>query len=146
MGKFLRRVWSNYSKLGRGRKKKQVWRRPRGRDNKMREKRRGYPSIVSIGYKKKNAERKEMIIIRNSQDLEKNAKSKALILGNIGKKKKIEILKKAQEMKIPIQNVNIKKFLEKQEKRMKKKIEKKEDKFKQKKAEKHAKGVKNESS
>jgi ribosomal protein L32E len=37
--KFLRRIWSRYSKLGKKRKKKQVWRKPRGRDNKMREKR-----------------------------------------------------------------------------------------------------------
>jgi len=38
MKKFLRRTWSRYSKLGRKRKKKQKWRKPTGRDNKMREK------------------------------------------------------------------------------------------------------------
>jgi len=49
--KFLRRVWKRHSKLGRGRKKKQVWRKPTGRDNKMRERKKGHPSVVSIGYR-----------------------------------------------------------------------------------------------
>ena len=39
--KFKRRIWNRYSKLGKKRKKKQVWRRPTGRDNPMREKKRG---------------------------------------------------------------------------------------------------------
>ncbi len=40
--KFLRRNWNKYKRIGKGNKKKQKWRKPRGRDNKMREKRRGY--------------------------------------------------------------------------------------------------------
>lgn len=51
--KFKRRTWSRYSKLGRKRKKKQVWRKPTGRDNKMREKRKSYPKVVSTGYEKR---------------------------------------------------------------------------------------------
>ena len=54
--KFLRRTWSRYSKLGKQRKKKQIWKAPKGRDNKMREKRKGYPAVVSIGYKKPQKE------------------------------------------------------------------------------------------
>jgi len=57
MKKFLRRTWNRYTKLGRKRKKKQKWRRPTGRDNKMREKRRGYPKIVSVGYKNSGKEK-----------------------------------------------------------------------------------------
>ena len=136
MTKFLRRSAGNYSKLGKRRKKKQIWRRPRGRDNKMREKRRGYPSIVSMGYRKKEGDRKKIIVIRNSNELEKYSKKDYLVLGKIGRKKKIEILKKAQERKIPLANVNIKKFLEKEEKIAKKKIEKKEEKSKTKKTDK----------
>ncbi len=49
--KFLRRTWTRHSKLGRGRKKKQKWNSPKGRHSKTREKRRGYPVSVSIGYK-----------------------------------------------------------------------------------------------
>ncbi len=133
MAKFLKRTWNRYSKLGKGRKKKQVWRRPKGRDNKMREKRKGYPMVVSVGYKKKKSEKKNIIVVRNIEDLEKTEKNDMIIMGNVGKKKKIEIAKKAIKMKIPIQNINIKKFLEKSEKQKEteqKKTEKKEKKSK----------------
>ena len=116
--KFLRRVWGNYSKLGRGRKKKQVWRRPTGRDNKMREKRRGYPAVVSLGYRtnkkvRNTIDEKTPKLIKNVKELEMIKKNEIVILGNVGKKKKIEIAKKAKEMKIEIHNLNIKKLLKK---------------------------------
>ncbi len=133
MAKFLKRTWNRYSKLGKRRKKKQVWRRPKGRDNKMREKRKGYPMVVSVGYKKKTSERKLIRVVRNIEDLEKTEKNEMIIIGNIGKKKKIEIAKKAIKMKIPIKNINIKKFLKKSEKQKEteqKKTEKKEKKSK----------------
>jgi len=133
MAKFLKRTWNRYSKLGKRRKKKQVWRRPKGRDNKMREKRKGYPIVVDVGYKKKMSERKNVRVVRNIGDLEKTEKNEMIIIGNIGKKKKIEIAKKAIKMKIPIQNINIKKFLKKSEKQKEteqKKTEKKEKKSK----------------
>ncbi len=124
--KFLRRIWSRYSKLGRKRKKKQVWRRPKGRDNKMREKRKGYPKTVSVGYigdkeVKGTIEGKKSIMIRNVKDLEMINKNEIGIIGNIGKKKKIEIAKKAKEKGIPIHNLNIKTFLAEVEKRKAKK-------------------------
>ena len=119
MKKFLRRTSNRYLKLGRKRKKKQIWRRPTGRDNKMREKRRGYPKIVSIGYKKSEKEKQKPILVNNISDLEK-VKSKKVIIGKVGRKKKIEIAKKAKEMKISIQNLNVKKFLEEAEKLNKK--------------------------
>ena len=128
MVKFLRRTWNRYSKLGKRKKKKQVWKRPKGRDNKMREKRKGYPKVVSVGYKKKKSKRKNILVIRNLEDLEKIRKNEIVIIGNVGKKKKIEIAKKAKKMKVPIQNLNIKKFLKKYEKQ--KETEKKEEKKK----------------
>ncbi len=66
--KFLRRIHNRYSKLGRRRKKKQIWRRPTGRDNKMRERRRGYPARVQIGYKKN--EHEEFETINNVKELD----------------------------------------------------------------------------
>ena len=119
MKKFLRRTSNRYLKLGRKRKKKQIWRRPTGRDNKMREKRRGYPKIVSIGYKKSEKKKQKPILVNNISDLEK-VKSKKVIIGKVGRKKKIEIAKKAKEMKISIQNLNVKKFLKEAEKLNKK--------------------------
>ena len=124
MAKFLRRTWNRYNKLGKRKRKKQVWRRPKGRDNKMREKRKGYPMVVSVGYKKKKSEKKTIRVVRNIKDLEKTRKNDMVIIGNIGKKKKIEIAKKAIKMKIPVQNINIKKFLKKSEKKKETKQEK----------------------
>jgi large subunit ribosomal protein L32e len=119
--KFLRRTWSRFSKLGKGRKKKQKWRRPSGRDNKMRERRKGYPSRVSVGYKQPVKE--QPILVSNVAELSK-VKNKKVIIGNVGKRKKIEIAKKSKEMKIEIQNLNVKKFLKGNEKSNKPKEEK----------------------
>jgi len=131
--KFLRRTWNRYSKLGKGRKKKQKWRKPTGRDNKMREKRKGYPVVVSIGYKKNSGLRgkiskKQAVVVKNVQELEKTKANQIAIIGNIGKKKKLEIAKKAKEKKIQIHNLNIKKFLKQMEKRKKSEKEEKEEK------------------
>ena len=116
MVKFLRRAWSRYAKLGKGRKKKQVWRKPTGRDNKMREKRKGYPAVVSIGYRSNRelrAKLKEKIPVKVYciKDLEKIIENEIVIVGKIGKRKKIEMVKKAKEMKIEMYNINPKKFL-----------------------------------
>jgi large subunit ribosomal protein L32e len=138
MVKFLRRTWNRYSKLGKGRKKKQVWRSPKGRDNKMREKRRGYPVVVSIGYKKGEelrnvAENKKIVLIKNLKELERIKENEIAIIGNIGKKKKIELVKKAKEMKIKIHNLNEKTFLKKIEIEEKKKEKIKKEKLEAKK-------------
>jgi large subunit ribosomal protein L32e len=115
--KFLRRSWDRYSKLGKRRKKKQVWRKPKGRDNKMREKRKGYPQVVSIGFRKNSRQREDAKdrktrIVKNLKDLE-NINKHEIIIGKVGKKKKIEIIKKAKEKKIPIHKINPDKFLKK---------------------------------
>nr|QBM01246.1 50S ribosomal protein L32e [uncultured archaeon] len=120
--RFLRRTWKRFSKLGRGRKKKQKWNSPKGRHSKTREKRGGYPVSVSIGYKGNNEKRnkiagKSPALVHNIRELENVKDEKAIILGKIGKKKKMEIAKKAKEMKINIQNLNVKKFLKRTEKK-----------------------------
>jgi len=107
---FLRRIYNRYHKLGK-KKPNRVWRKPKGRDNKMREKRRGYSPVVSIGYKQKSSERKDFLVVRNIRDLSEIKKGQEITLGNVGKKKKIEMVKKAEEKGILIRNLNIKKFL-----------------------------------
>ena len=131
--KFLRRKVHAYSKLGKGRKKKQVWRKPTGRDNKMREKRKGYPAVVAIGYGSEKAikgmlKEKNPITIMNIQDLKKVGKGNIAVIGAVGKKKKLEIAAEAKKMKIEIYNMNPDKFIEKNKKPEKKKVEKKDDK------------------
>jgi len=116
MPKFLRRISNRYSRLGRKRKKKQVWRNPTGRHNKMREKRKGYPIIVSIGYRTEKDSRgkingKMPVKIMNVRGLEKIGKNNIIIIGNIGRKKKMEIIKIAKERNIEIANRNFEKML-----------------------------------
>jgi len=110
---FSRRDSSRYSKLGKGRKKKQKWRRPTGRDNKMRDNRRGYPSVVSIGHKKSKIKNQKLILVKNIKDLEKIKKEDVVFLGKIGRKKKMEIAKEANQKKIDFSNLNIKKLIKK---------------------------------
>ncbi len=118
MVKFLRRVTHRHSKLGKGRKKKQTWRNPTGRHNKMRTKQKGNSPVVSIGYGSEKKTRgqikgKTPMLIKNLNELEKMKKDQIVIIGNVGKKKKIELAKKIKEMGIEVANVNIKKLLKK---------------------------------
>jgi len=138
--KFLRRNWSKASRLGKGRKKKQIWRSPKGRHSKTRGERKGYPAIVKIGYKQEEKVRgliedKTPILIQNMKQLMKLEKGQVAILGNIGQKKRLEIAKKAKEKGIQISNLNVERALKKAEKRKarkeemkpKTKVEKKEE-------------------
>ena len=118
--KFLRRTSSRYSRLGKKRKKKQIWRTPTGRHNKMREKRKGYPIIVSIGYRTDKSLRgkikdKKPVKVMNIKDLNKIGKENIAIIGKVGNKKKIEIIKAAREKNIEIANLNIDKIIKKNE-------------------------------
>jgi large subunit ribosomal protein L32e len=123
--KFRRRSWDRFSKLGKGRKKKQLWRKPKGRDNKMREKRKGYPAVVSVGYRTEKESRgkingKKPLLIYNLNDLKKANEENIIILGKIGKKKKIEVVKEIKKLGLETGNINIKKFLKKIDKETKK--------------------------
>ena len=108
--KFIRRDSKRYSKLGKNRKKLQKWRGAKGRDNKIREHRRGYPKAPSVGYKntrkesgKINGKRPE--IVYNLSSLEKARKDSIIVIGKVGARKKIDIVKKALEMKFEIVNL-----------------------------------------
>ena len=114
--KFIRRNWTKASRLGKRRKKKQVWRAPKGRHSKTRRKRKGYPIKVMVGFKKENKTRnmiknQKPIIVRNVRELEKIKKGEIAIIGKIGNKKRIELAKKAKEKGISIHNLNVKKIL-----------------------------------
>ena len=110
--KFLRRDYIRYSKIGKNRKKLQKWRRPRGRHNKMREDRKGYPITVRIGFKRPKMDSGKIkgltpYLVNNAKELEKATKGNIIILGKVGAKKKIELIKKANEMKLEILNLNV---------------------------------------
>ncbi len=112
------------------------WRRPRGRHNKIRLCKKGHRKKPSQGYRSPKAVRGldrsglKPIIVKNVNDLVRLDKKKdgAVISGNVGKKKRIEIAKKGIELGIAFLNFNPKKFLEKieQEKKVKKEEKAKE--------------------
>lgn len=128
--KFLRRNWSKASRLGKGRKKKQIWRSPKGRHSKTRNERKGYPAIVKIGYKQEQKEsglieKKTPVMVNNVKQLEGMKKEQIAIIGNVGNKKRIEIAKKAKEKGIAVSNLDVNKFLKKTEKKQKMKADEK---------------------
>ena len=112
-------------------KLKNAWRRPKGLHNKLRLNKAGHQKKPSIGYKKPVTEKP--LLVKNLKDLN-NIKSNFILASTIGTKKKIEIIKKAQEQKLQILNIkDINAFLKKVEEKQKKKkdiTKKKEEKKK----------------
>jgi ribosomal protein L32E len=127
--KFGREEAKHYSKLGLRRKKKQKYRKGKGLDNKVRLKMKGHLKNVSIGFRSEKRTRDKInrlgkVKIESIEDLKKIKEGDIGVLAKMGNKKKIEIAKKAQELKISLVNLNPNKFLSKiEEERRKKKEE-----------------------
>jgi len=91
---------------------KENWRRPKGLDNKMRRKIKGWPATVSTGYRGPKKARflhpsgYEEVIVRNVDDLEKidSTTQAARIAHSVGMKKRAQILLKAKEKGILVLN------------------------------------------
>ena len=76
----------------------------------MRERRHGYPKVVSLGYKSTKTESGKLkglypYLVYNTDDLDTIKKDSIIIVAKVGTKKKLEIIKKALEMKLKIANV-----------------------------------------
>ncbi len=91
---------------------KESWRRPRGIDSKMRLKKKGKPPLVSIGYRGPRLVRgrhptgyKE-VLVYNVKDLEKidPRREAARIASTVGRRKRMEIIMKADELGIVVLN------------------------------------------
>jgi len=102
---FVRQLGNEYARL-RGK-----WRAPRESTSKLRRKEKSHGKQPSAGYGAPRALRflhpsgLREVLVHNVQELQKiDAKSAARIAGNVGKKKRMEIQKKAEEMKIKILN------------------------------------------
>ena len=110
-------------------KLKDSWRKPKGLHSKLRLKKRGKGKRPKIGYGNAKKIRgmiknKNYVYIRNVNELE-NVKQPILISSNTGLKKKLEIAKKAEELKLSIINTDVKNLLEKLSKKNEKKAKKK---------------------
>ncbi len=103
--KQLRRNTDRYKRLGKNRKKLQKWRRPRGRHSKIRERKRGYTSMVEVGSRKPRKERgridgMDIARVENIKDLESIKDKKIIVIAKMGKRKRQEIEKKAKELNL----------------------------------------------
>lgn len=123
---FKRRNWTKHSRIGNNRKNRQTWRRAKGRHNKVREKRKGYPIKVMIGFRTDKkarglVEEKKPILVSNMKELQNVKEGQTAIIANVGKKKRIEMAKKANEKGIHVSNIRVNRLL----KRINKQEEKK---------------------
>jgi len=91
--KFIRRNHDKHKRLG-GRRKKLVWRRPKGIHNKMRERRRGYPQRPEMGMKNY---RKETRVIGNMNQMLSVKKGEEIIVAKVGRKLRNILENKAKE-------------------------------------------------
>lgn len=105
-----KRIQSNqFAKL----RNKQKWRRPKGMGNKDRRNRKGHIGMLKIGYGSPKAVRGlnrhgfEEVLVFNIADLSKitSKQQVAVISSTVGKKKRVEIEKIANEKKIVIANL-----------------------------------------
>ncbi|MCK5474394.1 MAG: 50S ribosomal protein L32e [Candidatus Aenigmarchaeota archaeon] len=116
------------------RKTKDAWRKPKGRDNKLRRRVNG-EGVVSKGYSVPNAVRglhacglKDIIIENSTQLINLNPKTDAArISATVGTKKKIVLVAEAKKLKIKILNPLYKKKIKKEKKEKPKKAPKKSD-------------------
>jgi ribosomal protein L32E len=111
---FLRPGWYRLGRVGKTIKRKRVWRHAKGGDSKIRLKERGYAARPTIGWGSEKKVRNtidgfKFIRIENLSQLEKVKKNEAILIASVGKKKKEEIRKKAEEMKLKILNKYYKK-------------------------------------
>ena len=104
--KFARQESWRYKRL------KENWRRPRGLDNKMRRRVKGWPSCPSVGYRGPKESRglhpsafKEVMVF-NLNDLNKIAPELEAIriASSVGNRKRAEIIREARERGIHILN------------------------------------------
>jgi large subunit ribosomal protein L32e len=137
---FVRQESWRYKKLATN------WRKPKGKDNKMRRQVSGVPQLVKVGYKGPRKARGlhpsgyNDILVFNTKDLIKidPKKDAVRIAHGVGNKKRIDIVTEAVKLKIKILNpgkIEAEKPPEKVDKKAKKEAEPKVDKKAKKEAE-----------
>jgi large subunit ribosomal protein L32e len=106
--KFLRTDWHKKIRLGRGVKKNQKWHGAKGRQNKFRLCRKGRGQRPKVGWGAESDGKNlvggvEAVRVENVKMLE-GLKNVGIIIGKVGVRKRVEIVKKAGEMKLKILN------------------------------------------
>ena len=112
--KFRRHESWRYKRL------KESWRRPRGLDNKMRQKAKGWPKAVNVGYRGPRIARglhpsgyEEVLIHTPDEIVEVDPKTQAIrIAHTVGTRKRIQIASQAREREIHVLNPLVKREIE----------------------------------
>lgn len=109
--KFRQQEWFRFRKVG------EKWRRPRGKDSKMRVGKRGKPAMPSVGYKSPEPSRGlhpsglvEVTVSRPNDVEGVNPSRQAVrIASSVGIRKREQILARAKELGIRVLNPGVKK-------------------------------------
>lgn len=107
--KFLRTDWHKKIRLGRGVKKNLKWHAAKGMHNKLRLNRKGRMQRPKVGWGA-TAETKgfvngmDVVRVENVKEIEAVNKGVGIIIGKVGKKKRLDMIKKANELKVTILN------------------------------------------
>ena len=104
--KFIRQESWRYDRLA------ENWRKPKGKDNKMRKQKSGMPAIVKVGYRGPRVARGlhpsgyTDNLVHNVNELSRlDPKKDAARLGHtVGKRKRVEMIAKASELGIKVLN------------------------------------------
>jgi large subunit ribosomal protein L32e len=104
--KFRRQEWWKRKRL------KNVWRKPKGRDSKLKKCKKGYGYVVKVGWgspktlRGKNWLGLEARLVSNVNELDKLEPKKHMVViaHGVGAKKRSEIIKKAEEYGFNIAN------------------------------------------
>lgn len=94
---------------------KPAWRRPRGLDSKMRTHRNGWPKSVKAGYRSPKSVRGlhpsgfEEVLVHNVKELDEITSDQAARISHtVGRRKRANIVERAEELKIYVFNKRVK--------------------------------------